>query len=100
MLINHHDIDQNISFLGKHFCLLVTHPYLYQKQLNQHKNKSGAQSNSIKHDKFSMVVLHPVVKRRTGLFDFWVLYSVLFFSGTAFTLTMYLAYSLLISFLV
>ena len=199
MLNNHHDIDQNISFLGKYFFSLVTHFYLYQKQLNQHTNKSlvhlllfhlieedfvnqiwnycisnrfqdlllwnqsmvismplaflaaaiplslsilgymfpisnetkivlsgilsefnssiisskwlvslilvsillvsGAQTTSIKRDKFSMAVLHPVVKRRAGLFGLWVVYSVLLFPGTAFLLTIYLAYSLLISFL-
>ena len=60
---------------------------------------SGAQTTSIKRDKISMAVLHPFIKRCTGLYDLWVLYSVLFFPGTAFSLTTYLAYSLLISFL-
>ena len=46
-----------------------------------------------------MAVLHPFIKRFTGLYDLWVLYSVLFLPGTAFSLTIYLAYSLLISFL-
>ena len=40
MLNNHHDIDQNISFLGKYFFSLVIRSYLYQKQLNQHTKKS------------------------------------------------------------
>ena len=40
---------------------------------------SGAQTTSIKRDKFSMAVLHPIVKRCTGLFGLCVLYSVLFF---------------------
>ena len=60
---------------------------------------SGTQTTSIKRDKFSMAVLHPVVKRRTGLFGLCFLYSVLFFPGAAFSLTIYLAHSLLISFL-
>ena len=42
MLNNHHDIDQNISFLGKYFFSLVIRSYLYQKQLNQYTNKSLA----------------------------------------------------------
>ena len=40
MLNNHRSVDQNISFLGKHFFLLVIGAYLYHKQLNQHANKS------------------------------------------------------------
>ena len=52
---------------------------------------SGAQTTSIKRDKFSMAVLHPVIKRRTGLISLCILYSVLFFPGTAFSLTIYLA---------
>ena len=35
MLVNHHDIDQNISFIGKFFFLLVICSYLYWKQLSQ-----------------------------------------------------------------
>ena len=50
---------------------------------------SGAQTTSLKRDKFSMAVLHPVAKRRTGLLGLWVCYSALFFPGTAFTLTIY-----------
>ena len=56
---------------------------------------SGAHTASVKCDKSSMVVLHPVVKRRTGLFSLFVLYSVLFFRVTAFSLTIYSAHSLL-----
>ena len=40
MLNNHHDMAQIISFLGKYFFSLVIRSYLYQKQLNQHTNKS------------------------------------------------------------
>ena len=43
---------------------------------------SGAQAASIKRDKFSMAVLHLVVKNRTGLFGLWDLFSVLFFPGS------------------
>ena len=46
-----------------------------------------------------MPVLHPLVKRRTGSFGLWVLYSVLFFPDIAFSLTIYLAHSLVNSFL-
>ena len=49
----------------------------------------GAKTTSIKRDKFLMAMLHPVVKRRTGLLGLWVLYSALFYPGTAFTLTIY-----------
>ena len=52
---------------------------------------NGAQTTSIKRDKFSMAVLHPVIKRRTGLISLCILYSILFFPGTAFSLTIYLA---------
>ena len=44
-----------------------------------------------------MAVLHPVVKRLAGLLGLWVFYSIMFFPGTAFSLTIYLVHSLLIS---
>ena len=52
---------------------------------------SEAQTTSRKRDKFSMAVLHLVIKRRSGLFSLCILYSVLFFPDTAFSLTIYLA---------
>ena len=59
---------------------------------------SGVQATSIKRDKFSIAVLQSVIKRRTGLFGLCGSYSVLFFPGTAFSLTIYLSHYLLNSF--
>ena len=43
---------------------------------------SVSQTTSIKRDIFSMVVLHPVVKKRIWLISLCVLYSILFFPST------------------